>query len=71
MFVVPVRAQVVGELVNAGGQQGNLHFGRTGVAFVTGEVLHDCRFFFFLDWHVRPLIGVAGRAGPVARRSIL
>jgi len=40
VVVVLVGAQVLGQLVDAGGQNGNLNLGGTGVAFV-GSVVQD------------------------------
>ena len=40
VVVMLVHAQVIGQLVDAGGQDSNLNFGRTGVALVS-SVLQD------------------------------
>ena len=50
-FIVFVDAQVLGQLGDALGQDGNLHIRRTGIAFVQGEVGDRLRLFFLFEWH--------------------
>ena len=45
VVVVVVVLEVLGEVVDAVGQNSDLHFGRTCVALVDGILLNDCLFF--------------------------
>ena len=45
MVVFAVGLEVVLQLVDVGGQQGNLHFRRTGIAFSLLVVVNDLGFF--------------------------
>lgn len=45
--------QVLGELVDALGEQGDLHVGRASVFFVETKILHDFRFVFQFRTHLR------------------
>ena len=47
VVVVLVYTQVIGQLVDSGGQDGNLDFGRTGVALVGSILQDDLDFFSF------------------------
>ena len=46
--VLLVGLQVLGQVVDTGSQNGNLYFGRTGVALVGGIGLNQVELFFFL-----------------------
>ena len=48
MEVLLVGLQVRGQVVDTGSQNGNLYFGRTGVALVGGIGLNQVELFFFL-----------------------
>jgi hypothetical protein len=50
-FIVLVRPQVLGQLGDALGQDGNLYICRSGIAFVQGEVGDRLRLIFLLEWH--------------------
>ena len=43
MVILDVGLEVIGQVVDARGQQGHLHFGRTGVALGTLVALDDLR----------------------------
>ena len=49
VVVVLVHAQVIGQLVDAGGQDRDLDLGRTGVAFVSSILQDDLGLLFLLD----------------------
>src|SRR5699024_9067062 len=49
VVVVLVHPQMLGELVDAGGEDGNLHLGRAGVALVGGVGGDDSGLVFFAD----------------------
>lgn len=42
MKVLAVVAKVLGEVLDAGGEQGDLYFAGAGVVFVRTEFLDDC-----------------------------
>ena len=44
-----VYTQMIGQLVDAGGQNGDLDFGRTGVALVVSILQDDLGLLFLLD----------------------
>src|SRR5690606_10485579 len=51
VVVLAVGLEVVLQLVDVGGQQGNLHFRRTGIAFSLLVVVNDLGFFFNAQCH--------------------
>jgi hypothetical protein len=50
-FIVFVRAQVLGQLGDAVGQNGDLNFGRTGVGIMTMKILDRLGLDFLSEWH--------------------
>lgn len=48
-FIVRILLEVLGQLVDARGEQRDLHLGRAGVAIVPVELAHE--FLFLLHWH--------------------
>ena len=52
VVVVLVHTQVIGQLVDAGGQDGNLDLGGAGVAFVGSVLQDDLGLLFLLDHFV-------------------
>jgi len=46
-FIVFIGTQVLGQLVDAIGQDGNLHFGRTGISIVPMKILNRFCLDFF------------------------
>ncbi|MNP48867.1 hypothetical protein D3C76_1430150 [compost metagenome] len=51
MVVFAVGLEVVLQLVDVGGQQGNLHFRRTGIAFSLLVLVNDLGFFCNAQCH--------------------
>ena len=47
VVILLVNLEVLGEVVDPSGEQGDLNLGRTGVAFVGGVFRHDSLLFFF------------------------
>ena len=50
-LIVRMSTQVVGQLEDAGGQDGYLYFRRTGVGLVAVVVGDDLGFYFLVKWH--------------------
>ena len=49
MIVMDVSTQMLGELVDAVGEDSDLYLGRTGVALVGSLLCDNLIFFFFAD----------------------
>src|SRR6185312_8586643 len=54
VVVLRVRAQVLGELVDPGGEKGDLNFRRTGVALVPAVLADDLQLGFLGQSHATP-----------------
>lgn len=70
VVVMLVNPQVLGELVDAGGKNGDLHLGRTGVALVRRILGNDLGFLFLLNHDIFHLSinSPAAKNGPVERQ---
>src|ERR1700741_920483 len=52
VVILLVRLEMIGEVIDAGGQQGNLHFRRAGVVRRAAEVSNDLAGLFCGEGHV-------------------
>ena len=60
VVVVLVLFEVLGEVFDAGGEEGNLHLGGTRVAGVSGKLFDDCLFDACFQGHVVPFLSLRG-----------
>jgi hypothetical protein len=60
VVVVLVLFQVLGEIFDASGEEGNLNLGGTGVTRVSGKLFDDCLFDACFQGHVVPFLSLRG-----------
>jgi hypothetical protein len=57
MKILRMRFEVRGQILDAGGKQGNLHLRRTGIPFMFGMGVHHGPFLFHIHHHSAILQG--------------